>query len=181
MDELLKIDKNFNEAIFKSKVDNIFVKLHTDIMLGNLIQVKHFLGTEVYNKYQNIINNLNNNNQRQMYDELNVKSTNIESIKISEDKIEIKVKIISRYMQYLLEKSTGKYLTGNNTSRIEKINILTLTKKIDTKQLKLSRKCQSCGANMDINNNGHCNYCGSIFKLENYDYILTSIETYDIT
>lgn len=178
MNELLKIDTNFNEAMFKTKVDNIFVKLHTAVMLGKLEQVKHFLSDDVYNKYQNIINNLNNNNQRQMYDELNVKSTEIENINILEDKIEIKVKIISRYMDYILEKSTGNYLSGNNTSRIEKTNILTFTKKIETKELKMSRKCPSCGANMDLNNYGKCDYCGMVFNLENYDYILTDITTY---
>lgn len=178
MDELLKIDTNFNEAMFKTKVDNVFVKLHTAVMLGRLEQVKHFLSDEIYNKYENIINNLNNNNQRQMYDELNVKSTEIESINILEDKIEIKVKIISRYMDYILEKSTGNYLSGNNTSRVEKTNILTFTKKIETKELKMSRKCPSCGANMDLNNYGKCDYCGMIFNLENYDYILTDIVTY---
>lgn len=178
MDELLKIDTNFNEAMFKTKVDNVFVKLHTAVMLGKLEQVKHFLSDEVYNKYDNIIKELDSKNQRQMYDELNVKSTEIESINIFDDRIEIKVKIISRYMDYILEKSTGNYISGNNTSRVEKNNILTFTKKIDTKELKMSRKCPSCGANMDINNYGKCDYCGMIFNLENYDYILTDIVTY---
>ena len=54
-------------------------------------------------------------------------------------------------------------------------NILTFTKKRNTKELKISRKCPSCGANMDINNYGKCDYCGMIFNLENYDYILTEI------
>ena len=178
MDELLKIDTNFNEAMFKTKVDNVFVKLHTAVMLGKLEQVKHFLSDEVYNKYDNIIKELDSKNQRQMYDELNVKSTEIESINIFDDRIEIKVKIISRYMDYILEKSTGNFISGNNTSRVEKNNILTFTKKIDTKELKMSRKCPSCGANMNINNYGKCDYCGMIFNLENYDYILTDIVTY---
>lgn len=178
MDELLKIDSNFNEAMFKTKVDNVFVKLHTAIMLDKLEQVKHFMSDEVYGKYSKILERLNSNNQRQMYDELNVKSTDIEDIKVLDDKIEIKVKIISRYMDYLLDKSTGNYLSGNNTSRVEKTNILTFTKKIDTKNLNLSRRCPNCGATMDINNYGKCDYCGSIFKLDDYDYILTNIETY---
>lgn len=178
MNELLKIDTNFNEAMFKTKVDNIFVKLHTSIMLDKLEQVKHFLSEEVYNTYDSYIKELNSKNIRQMYDELNVKSTQIESINILEDKIEIKVKIISRYMDYLIDKKTGNYISGNNTSRVEKTNILTFVKNRNTKELQMSRKCPSCGANMDINNNGKCSYCGSIFNLKEYDYILTNINTY---
>ena len=37
----------FNEAMFKTKVDNIFVKLFTSIMKGNLDDVKHFINGSV--------------------------------------------------------------------------------------------------------------------------------------
>ena len=176
MDELLKIDTNFNEAMFKTKVDNIFVKLHTAVMLGNIESVKHFLSDELYNDYNNKVIDLNNKNYRQMYDELNVKSTEIENVNIHPDKIEIKIKIVSRYMDYIIDKDNGNYISGNDKYRIEKNNVLTFTKKIDTKELKMSRKCPGCGSNMDINNYGKCNYCGRIFNLDDYDYILTSIE-----
>jgi len=178
MNELLKVDVNFNEAMFKTKVDNVFVKLHTAVMLGKLEQVKHFLSDGVYNKYKNTVNILDNNNQRQMYDELNVKSTDIMEINILSDRIEIKVKIISRYMDYIVEKSTGNYISGNNSSRVERINILTFAKKINAKELKLLRECPYCGASVDVNNNGRCNFCRKSFNLEDYDYILTNIETY---
>ena len=42
----------FNEAMFKTKVDNIFVKLFTSIMKGNLDDVKHFINSSVESKYQ---------------------------------------------------------------------------------------------------------------------------------
>lgn len=29
---------------------------------------------------------------------------------------------------------------------------------------------------MDINNNGKCEYCGAIYDLENYDYVLVDIK-----
>lgn len=175
MEELMKIDSNFNEELFITKVNNVFVKLHTAIMLNNLEEVKHFLNDEVYKTYSNILAELNKNNERQMYDELNVKETYIENIEILEDKINIKVKIISRYMDYILDKDTLEYKRGNNTSRIQKNNYLTFTKKIITDKLDVSRKCLSCGANININNSGKCVYCGNIFPLENYDYILTDI------
>ncbi len=175
MKELKNIDQDFNEALFITKVNNIFVKLHTAIMLNNLESVRHFLGDKVYKKYLGILEDLNKNNEQQIYDELNIKETYIEDIQILEDKINIKVKIISRYMDYIIDKDTLDFIRGNNINRIQKDNYLTFTKKLVTKELNTSRHCISCGASIDLNNSGKCMYCGNIFPLENYDYILTNI------
>ena len=166
----------FNEAMFKTKVDNIFVKLFTAIMKGNLQEVDHFISDNVYNKYQEYINKLDSNDERQMYDELNVKHTDIISRDILEDKEVVKVRIISRYMDYIISKSTGDFIRGDNTRRIEKEYNLTFEKKLDTKDIKIVRKCPGCGASISVNTSGKCEYCGAIYNLEDYDYILVNID-----
>lgn len=168
----------FNEAMFKTKVDNIFVKLFTSIMKGDLSDVDHFISDEVKNKYMTYINELKSRNERQMYDELNVKDTKILSRKELEDKEVIEVEIISRYMDYIIDIDTGETIKGDDTRRIEKRNILVFEKKNDTKDIKLVRKCPGCGASISVNTSGKCDYCGTIYNLEDYDYILTDIQTY---
>lgn len=168
----------FNEAMFKTKVDNIFVKLFTSIMKGDLSDVDHFISDEVKNKYMTYINELKSKNERQMYDELNVKDTKILSRKELEDKEVIEVEIISRYMDYIIDIDTGETIKGDDTRRIEKRNILVFEKKNDTKDIKLVRKCPGCGASISVNTSGKCDYCGTIYNLEDYDYILTDIQTY---
>ena len=168
----------FNEAMFKTKVDNIFVKLFTSIMKGDLSDVDHFVSDEVKSKYMTYINELKSRNERQMYDELNVKDTKILSRKELEDKEVIEVKIISRYMDYIIDIDTGETIKGDDTRRIEKRNILIFEKKNDTKDIKLVRKCPGCGASISVNTSGKCEYCGTIYNLEDYDYILTDIQTF---
>lgn len=168
----------FNEAMFKTKVDNIFVKLFTSIMKGDLSDVDHYISDEVKNKYMTYINELKSRNERQMYDELNVKDTKILSRKELEDKEVIEVEIISRYMDYIIDIDTGETIKGDDTRRIEKRNILVFEKKNDTKDIKLVRKCPGCGASISVNTSGKCDYCGTIYNLEDYDYILTDIQTY---
>ena len=175
MINISEYDKTFTESTFKSKVDNMFVMLHTSVMMEDLPRVDHFIGDEVYSKYESKINKLKKSNLRQMYDELNVKSTEILSSEISGDKIIVKVLIVSRYMDYLLDKTNGRCVEGNNKSRIEKNNYLTLEKKVEAKSLGVSRKCPACGANMNINRSGKCEYCGSIFNEEDYDWVITEI------
>lgn len=168
--------KEFDEALFKTKVDNVFVKLFTAIMFGDLKEVDHFINDDVYNKYNSYIKELDSKNERQMYDELNVKSTTVLSREKLADKEIVKVELISRYMDYIIDKDTGDYKRGINDHRIEKKYILTFEKKLDAKNVGIVRKCPNCGASMDINKTGVCEYCKTVYKLEDYDYILTSIE-----
>ncbi len=177
MEELIKLDNTFSESKFKTKVDNIFVMLHISLMTNNLSRVDHFISDNVFNEFQTRLDYLNQNNQIQMFDELNVKSTDIIDIKITDNEFIITVKLISRYMDYIIDKDSKKLISGNNTHRIEKENILIFTKKRTVKEQGFVRKCPSCGANMDINNNGKCEYCGTIYNTEDYDWILTDIST----
>lgn len=168
--------EDFNEAMFKTKVDNIFVKLYTCIMKGDLTDVRHFISEELYNNYINKINELISHNKRQMYDEINVKNTMIINRKILEDKEIIDVEIVSRYMDYIIDINTGDLISGDDTRRIERRNILRFEKKLNTKDFGIVRKCPGCGASINVNNTGKCEYCDTIFNLDDYDYILVSIK-----
>lgn len=167
--------EDFNEAMFKTKVDNIFVKLYTCIMKGDLTDVRHFISEELYNNYINKINELISHNKRQMYDEINVKNTMIINRKILEDKEIIDVEIVSRYMDYIIDINTGDLISGDDTRRIERRNILRFEKKLNTKDFGIVCKCPGCGASINVNNTGKCEYCDTIFNLDDYDYILVSI------
>lgn len=167
--------EDFNEAMFKTKVDNIFVKLYTCIMKGDLTDVRHFISEELYNNYINKINELISHNKRQMYDEINVKNTMIINRKILEDKEIIDVEIVSRYMDYIIDINTSDLISGDDTRRIERRNILRFEKKLNTKDFGIVRKCPGCGASINVNNTGKCEYCDTIFNLDDYDYILVSI------
>ena len=167
--------EDFNEAMFKTKVDNIFVKLYTCIMKGDLTDVKHFISKDLYNMFMAKINELSSSNKRQMYDEINVKNTSVISRNIIDNKEVIEVLIVSRYMDYIIDLYTGNVVSGDDTRRIEKNNILRFEKKLNTKEVGLVRKCPGCGASIDVNRAGKCEYCDTIFNLEDYDYILVSI------
>ena len=166
----------FNEAMFKTKVDNIFVKVYTSIMKQDLSGVSHFIGEHLEHELQNKINNLKSQNKRQMYDELNVKDTRIINRSIVKDKEVVEVELISRYMDYIIDIDTGDIVSGNDTRRTPKTNILRFEKVINTKEIGIVRKCPGCGASISVNTTGKCEYCDTIFNQEDYDYVLVSID-----
>ena len=177
MNELINLDPTFTESSFKTKVDNIFVMLHMALMTDNMKRVDHFINDSVYNEFNNRLSTLNSNNERQMFDELNVKSTEIIGVEITDTKYIVTVRIISRYMDYVVDKTTLKFKRGNNTSSVEREKIIVFEKLRSAKVQGVVRFCPNCGHPMDVNKSGYCEFCHSTYNQENYDYILTSITT----
>ena len=175
MDEILKYDPEFTESKFKTYVDNVFIKLHMAVVTKNLEDIKHFVSEEIYNKYQKIVENLNQKHLIQMYDEINVAQTDILNYKVTDTYMIIEVNLISRYLDYLMDED-GNYISGDTDVRSEKSNHLIFTKKINYKETQTVRKCPGCGASIDVNASGKCDYCGTIYNLEEKDWVLTSIE-----
>lgn len=175
MNEILKYDSEFTESKFKTYVDNIFIQLHLALVTKELENIKHFVSDEVYNKYQNKLDELNKKHLIQMYDEINVAQTDILSYKVDNENMIIEVNILSRYLDYLMDED-GNYVSGDTDIRTEKNNHLIFTKKINYEKSKTVRKCPGCGASIDVNASGKCEYCGTIYNLEDKDWVLKSID-----
>ncbi len=174
IEEIKKIDTNFDESMFLSKVDHIFIMILDAIMERDLSTVKHYLSDDIYNKFNDMVNSYLNSHKIRLFDEMNVKSTNIDSVNITEEDININVTITSRYMDYFIDED-GNYISGVNDHRIELIHKIVFTKKINAKELKEARRCPNCGNTLDINHSGVCPYCNQTIDMSNYDYILVEI------
>ncbi len=175
LDNLVQEDKDFSEAAFKAKADNIFIQLYTAVMKQDLQRVKHFLSDDVYAKYEQKINEIKARNEIQIYDELNVSDTNIVNVVETDEEFKLYINLLTKYLDYVISKDTRAFLRGNKDVRTERRIDLVFTKPKRAKELKAARTCPSCGANLDLNKTGVCAYCGSVFKLKDYDWVLTEI------
>lgn len=176
MNEILKYDPEFSESKFKTYVDNVFIQLHMAVVTKELENVKHFLSEDVYNKYKQKIDDLTSKHQIQMYDEINVAQTEILSYEVTNTDMIIKVFILSRYLDYLMDEDAN-YISGDTDVRSERANYLTFIKKINHQKTGTVKKCPGCGASIDVNASGKCAYCGTIYNLDETGWVLTSIET----
>ena len=176
VEEFRQIDSTFNESMFLTKVGNVFVKLFTAIMMDKLEDVDHFVGDSVMEYAERIASNARNAGHRQMYDELNVKDSQISEITEEDSVYKIKVYLQSRYMDYIISLDDGTFVSGNDQSRIQVNYYLTFTKKKDANKQGIVRKCPGCGAAISVNTTGKCEYCGSIYNQEDYDWVLTELE-----
>ncbi len=175
INEILKYDPDFTESGFKTFIDNVFIQIHLAIMMKEPEKIRHFVKEEIYQGFLARIKDLNEKHLIQMYDEINVKETHLLRAEVKDHQMFISVNIVSRYMDYLMDEE-GNFVSGNNQSRIEKYNNLLFMKKITTEEKEKVKKCPGCGAAMDINANGKCDYCGTIYHLEEKGWVLVSFE-----
>lgn len=170
-------NNNFLESKFITNVNNIFIQLNLSIMENNLSKIDHFVDDNIFSELKSKLDDLNAKNQIQIFEEINIKQTLILKITNLEDKDIIKVNITSEYVSYVINKDNKTIISGNPDRLIEKENYLTFEKQKDANIQGEARKCHSCGSNMDINDNGKCQYCGAIYNLENYDWVLIDLKT----
>lgn len=176
LENLVEQDPEFAEAKFRSKVENEFVQIKLAIVTGKTERVKHYVSDEIYEKIVAKVEEDKANNRIQLYDELNVFNVSILEIKEFDDCFTIDVNLTSRALEYYINRETRQYMSGNNQSRVEKPNHIVFRKKKDAKRFNGVQKCPSCGASMDINENGKCKFCGMIIPLENYDWTIISMD-----
>lgn len=166
---------NFDEREFISKVDNIFVMYLTSIMMKKPLHVKHKVSDEVFSLISSKVKYLNENNYMQMYGEPNIKSTTITSKEEIDGYMVVKVDIVARYMDYIVDSNTKQFISGNNSSRIETVYHLEFKKSLDSTSEGMIKTCPGCGASIDVNKSGECEYCHAIYNTQDYDWVLTKL------
>lgn len=173
---IVSADPDFSEDKFKTFVDNVFVQIHMAIMTKELERVKHFMSAEVYASFEQRVKELNQRNLTQMYDEFNVKETHLLNSSVVNGTMRIEVLIVSRYMDYRMDEN-GNIVDGVSDHRITKNNRLIFQKQVQHEEQGMVRKCPGCGASINVNGNGKCEYCGTIYNLADKDWLLVSIVT----
>ena len=112
-----------------------------------------------------------------LFDEMNVSSTKITNIDITDEEILVHVNIESKYMDYLIDEN-GNFLSGVNDHRIVTNHNIIFSKKRNALSLSEIRRCPGCGASLDLNDSAVCKYCNRPFDMSDYDYIVVDIDTF---
>ena len=167
----MKIDESF-----LTYVDNVFIKILHAIMLDKLDEVDHFIGDDLFNELKEKVTDLKKNNLIQMYEMTNVKKSYINKEYKKDGKYIVEVDIIARYVEYIMDAFSNRIVSGNSKDRVECEYKLMFERSINALDKPKAYICPHCGSSMDINNSGKCSYCGGIFNLEDFYFILVRME-----
>lgn len=175
IEDIIKADDTFSESTFLSNVDHIFIMILGAIQNNNIEDVRHYLANDVYVYFNNMVSEYKSKNITRLFDEMNVKTSRITGSMITDNFITVDVILVSRYMDYFIN-DKGKFVSGINNRRIEKVHKITLTKRRNAKHLEEARHCTYCGNVLDLNSSGLCKFCRKPFKMEDYGYLITYID-----
>lgn len=177
LNEIKKYDKSFLEAFFLSNVDHIIILLINGISDRDLNNVKHYLSSDVYNMFNDLISNYKSKKIIRKFDEANIKSSEILNYNINNNIINIKVKVVTRYMDYFVDEN-GNYIKGENRKRLESEKNIIVSKRLNDTQIDGIIRCKNCGHSLDISSSNICNYCKETFDMIDYCYIVSEIDLF---
>lgn len=178
LDSLKQADPGFNEQIFKDKAQNAFFKIQEAWEKQDLQIARPFVSDPIIQRYATQIADLKSRGEKNVLE--NIVIGNIEIIDVTSDNSfnYIKTKIDASCADYTVN-AEGKMISGskapNGFSEYWTF-IRTVGSKTDVnKQLK-DNKCPNCGAPLEVNATGQCNYCKAVVSSGQYDWVLSEID-----
>ena len=156
-----------NEEI-RSKIEYMYIMLLYSIMKEDINRVKHHLSDELVEHYRQVIENNISRNIVQKYGELNVSSVDI----ISNRNGIITAKIVAKYIDYRINRTTRKFIDGEKE---RSTHIITLKIRYQEHNKSNVYRCPSCGAVLNVNLTSICQYCNEPLEDEESVYVIESI------
>lgn len=158
-----------NIEMMITKVKNIYIMLLNAISKENISIVDYCLDDELTKRFQSLIENNIRNNVKQIFRQPNISNLYV----IEEDSEYITLEAKTKYISYYVDRTTNKYVSGDNKTRIIKDVILKVRK--NNAKAETLFTCPNCGAGLTINASGICSYCGGAIDERFSPYILSSI------
>lgn len=173
-------DLELTEEEIENKIENIVIQTLYAISTKSVDNVRHFLSDKVEKEIEAKIKELEKNKHTLILEELQTNYSNLKTKEVVNGKYLITVTIWVKGFIYTMD-NNGNILGGNDFKPTTKSILVILEKDLNHKKNNPVKRCASCGHNMNINKSGKCEYCGSIYKLEDYDYVVKEFYINDLT
>ncbi len=178
--ELTKIktvDPGFNEEVFKDKAQTAFYKLQEGWGRQDLSIMRPFVSDPVLSRFTNQLSDMKLRNEKDVLENIVIGHMDITDVKSDVSFNYITVKIDASAADYTLN-GEGAVVKGSKTPKgfTEYWTFLrTVGVTSDpNKQLK-DNKCPNCGAALQVNATGKCEYCNAVITSGQFDWVVSEI------
>ena len=178
--ELTKIkttDPGFNEEVFKDKAQTAFFKLQEGWQRQDLSIMRPFVSDSVLSRFTNQLSDMKSRGEKDVLENIVVGHMDITDVRSDASFNYITAKIDASAADYTLN-NQGVMIKGSKTPKGFTeywVFLRTVGVKTDpNKQLK-DNKCPSCGAALQVNATGKCDYCGAVVTSGQFDWVVSEI------
>lgn len=165
---------NFNIEEFNFKVYQTFYNVQMAWMEFDYEKLKELLTDELYNNYVMQLDTLKLKNHKNTMKDFELIEICLNSLKEENDKYIAEVYLQVKFYDYVENIKTGMVLRGTPSRKLNNIYKLTFIRTKD--ESNNINECPQCGAPVEGNSTGVCEYCKSKLVNNNYDWIMSKKE-----
>jgi len=171
-------DPNFNEQVFKDKAQNAFFKIQEAWEKQDLKIARPFVSDAIMQRYSTQISDMQSRGEKNVLENIVIGKMDIVDINSDEKFNYIKVRIDASCADYTVD-SEGKMIRGAKTPTnfVEDWTFIRTAGSVTHSEKELKdNKCPNCGAPLEVNATGQCNYCSAVVSSGQYDWVLSQID-----
>lgn len=164
---------NLNRLETEKLAYQIFYEVQIAWMKFDYEKLKDLLSDELYNSYVMDLEALKLKNQKNVMKDFDLVYTNLIDLKEQNNKYIAKIELEVKFIDYIEDNNTHKVLRGNHKHKLDNTYVLTFVR---SKSEREEIICPSCGAPVEGNAAGKCEYCKSKIVNNNYSWVLSKKE-----
>lgn len=171
INKIKQILPDFNETEFLQNGYKMFLDIEDAWMNFDMEKVHNIMTDEMFNMYESQLSSMDVKGEQNIMKDFVLKGSAITDAIKQNDNIEIKTQYIIEFYDYIIEKSSGKVLRGTSSRKIRMHYEFTFIMS-DNKDNKIDT-CPNCGAHVEVNSAGTCEYCGSKIVGNNTNWVIS--------
>jgi len=177
--EFKKQDPNFSEQQFDDIASTAFFKVQDAWSKRNMSSARSFVSPTLLNRFQAQLDQMKQEGKVNKMEKLAVGSVDLAEVAHDGGNDYITVKINASAADYTIEEKSGKIVSGSKDPepfteywtflRSDQVKTPSGTPEL------ISKHCPNCGAPLQVNAIGKCDYCGSEVTSGHYSWVLSEI------
>lgn len=179
--KIKKLIPNFSKQEFLKQGFNIYYDIQMAWMDFKLEDIKDKVTDEIYTMYESQLATLEVKGEQNIMKDIQLKQSCLRDVTNQNGTITIKTNYVIEMYDYIADVNTKKLIRGEDKEKICILYEMSFRKALSEDE-KVTH-CPNCGAKVEMNSTGTCEYCGSKLVSENTKWVLTEkkvIEQYYI-
>ena len=168
--EIKKYIPSFDVNKFLLNGYSIFVKIEEAWMNFDLEKVRDCITDEMFNMYESQLTSMEMNGEQNIMRDFKLINSAITQASKQNNMLQVKARYTVEYYDYIINRNTKAVVRGNSNRKIRMVYEFTFIKDIENKKLD---KCPNCGAEININSAGICEYCNSKLVDDSKDWVMS--------
>ena len=177
-------DENFDTEQFLLWAKNIFITIQTAWAQRDWEKIRTIEKEELFEQHNTQLQEYIRLGRINVIDEIKVLDAYLHKLVIDENFEHLIVSLRATMLDYIIDEKTKKAIIGNKKSYFDTIYMLTFTRRKGVKTNIVNgfvaNICPHCGATVNSASSGKCEYCGSIIHTDEFNWVLSNLESVDV-